>query len=405
LETLVFVGMTRPIVEALARQDEWFAWDAFRRFLASYAASLWQLDLEELHFVDQAKRRHGVTRKIDLPGSAMKAVAERCLDVIAEAGHGAEIEAAIEDADLQLQSAIRSVCRSWNAQRAVRYRAIKHLSDRWNTAVIVQQMAAGNRSNTAGSEADETHMSLTGVIPRTRMQPNGFRSFTGDIKFGASGDDLVGGLTEADSFEPVQHLHELAPMLERRINHVNTRIRRFMGTDAEIEFTVERGVLSVLQTRSAETEHVFKPRTFRDPGEPCGRGIGVMGGAFRGLAAFDEDDAERLAASLERGSPDIDGVLLVLENPVPDEIPLILSVDGLVAARGGSTAHAAVAVNGIDEKPFSAVLGVPQLKVRDRSAQVIGTDGSVIGRIESGDTVSIHGQTGELFLGSREIVS
>ncbi len=405
LETLVFVGMTRPIVEALARQDEWFAWDAFRRFLASYAASLWQLDLEELHFVDQAKRRHGVTRKIDLPGSAMKAVAERCLDVIAEAGHGAEIEAAIEDADLQLQSAIRSVCRSWNAQRAVRYRAIKHLSDRWNTAVIVQQMAAGNRSNTAGSEADETHMSLTGVIPRTRMQPNGFRSFTGDIKFGASGDDLVGGLTEADSFEPVQHLHELAPMLERRINHVNTRIRRFMGTDAEIEFTVERGVLSVLQTRSAETEHVFKPRTFRDPGEPCGRGIGVMGGAFRGLAAFDEDDAERLAASLERGSPDIDGVLLVLENPVPDEIPLILSVDGLVAARGGSTAHAAVAVNGIDEKPFSAVLGVPQLKVRDRSAQVIGADGSVIGRIESGDTVSIHGQTGELFLGSREIVS
>jgi pyruvate,orthophosphate dikinase len=237
------------------------------------------------------------------------------------------------------------------------------------------------------------------------MQANGFRSFTGDIKFGASGDDLVGGLVEADSFQPVQQLHELAPMLERRINHVNTRVRRFMGTDAEIEFTVERGVLSVLQTRSAETEHVFKPRTFSDPGEPCGRGIGVMGGAFRGLAAFDEADAARLAASLDRGSRDVDGVLLVLENPVPDEIPLILSVDGLIAARGGSTAHAAVAVNGIDEKPFSAVLGVPQLKVRERSAQLIGEDGSVVGCIESGDIVSIHGQTGELFLGSREIVS
>jgi len=405
LETLVFVGMTRPVVEALAQQDEWFAWDAFRRFLASYAASRWQLDLEDLHLVDRAKLKHGVAKKIDLPGSAMKAVAERCLEVIAQAGHRSEIEAAVEDAELQLQSAVRSVCESWNAQRAVRYRHIKHLSDRWNTAVIVQQMAAGNRSNCAGSATDETCMSLTGVIPRTRMQPNGFRSFTGDIKFGASGDDLVGGLVESDSFEPVQHLHELAPMLERRINHVNTRIRRFMGTDAEIEFTVERGVLSVLQTRSAETEHVFKPRTFRDPGEPCGRGIGVMGGAFRGLAAFDEADAERLAAALEFGSEDVDGVLLVLENPVPDEIPLILSVDGLIAARGGSTAHAAVAVNGIDDKPFSAVLGVPQLKVRDRGARLIDEDGSVVGRIESGDVVSIHGQTGELFLGPREIVS
>ena len=128
-------------------------------------------------------------------------------------------------------------------QRAVRYRRIKHLSDRWNTAVIVQHMAAGNRSNPGGEQSDETGLSLTGVIPRTRMQPNGFRSYEGDIKFGASGDDLVGGLTEAASFEPVEHLRDRAPMLERWINHINSRIRRFMGTDAEIEFTVERGVL------------------------------------------------------------------------------------------------------------------------------------------------------------------
>ena len=154
---------------------------------------------------------------------------------------------------------------------------LDELSGRWNTAVIVQQMAAGNRTNPEGRQTDETRVSLTGVIPRTHVQPNGFRSYEGDIKFGASGDDLVGGLTEAASFEPVQHLHEVAPMLERWINHINSRIRRFMGTDAEIEFTVERGVLSVLQNRSAETEHMFEPRTFREPGEAFNESLARVG--------------------------------------------------------------------------------------------------------------------------------
>ncbi|MEJ2577437.1 MAG: PEP/pyruvate-binding domain-containing protein, partial [Gammaproteobacteria bacterium] len=324
LETVVFVGMTWPVAGALAREDEWFAWDACRRFVASYAAAVWRIDLENLDLVDKAKERYGVELKIELPGRAMREVVEQSCEALARAGHGEEVERLLHDAEYQLHTSIEAVCESWNGPRARRYRRIKHLSEHWNTAVIVQQMAAGNHSNPRGAATDETQISLTGVIPRTRMQPTGFRSYTGDIKFGASGDDLVGGLTEADSFEPAQHLHQLAPMLDRRINHINSRIRRFMGSDAEIEFTIERGVLSVLQTRSAETEHTFSPRTFRDPGPACGRGIGVMGGAFRGLAAFNEADAVRLKETLASTGDEVDGVLLVLENPVPDEIPLIL---------------------------------------------------------------------------------
>ena len=403
LETIVFVGMTWPVAEALAREDEWFAWDACRRFLASYAASVWRFDLESLDLVDKAKEAHGVELKIELPGHAMREVVEQSRDALCAAGHAGEIERLLRDAEYQLHTSIRAVCESWNGSRARRYREIKHLSERWNTAVIVQQMAAGNHSNPPGAAEDETQISLTGVIPRTRMEADGFRSYTGDIKFGASGDDLVGGLTEADSFEPAQHLHQLAPMLERRINHINSRIRRFMGCDAEIEFTVERGVLSVLQTRSAETEHMFEPRTFRDPGPACGRGIGVMGGAFRGVAAFGEADAARLRAALDPAADDIDGVLLVLENPIPDEIPLILSVDGLLASRGGSTAHAAVAVNGIDDRPFSAVLGVSQLQVRGDHATLRRADGAEECVIRAGDIVSIHGQTGEVYVGSKPV--
>jgi hypothetical protein len=407
LTTVVFVGMTDKVAETLAREDEWYAWDAFRRFLGSYAAAVWHMDLEQFDLVEKAKRRHGVMLKTDLPGSAMREVVEVSKAVIREAGHGAELDAILADAELQLKNAMRAVHASWDGERARRYRAIKHLSEGWHTAVIVQQMASGNRSNEEELRAgmNEMRISLTGVIPHTRMTVSGFRAFTGDVKFSACGDDLVGGLTAAKSFEPVQELHAQAPMLERKLKHISARLRRFLGSDAEIEFTVERGVLSILQSRSAQRELNFSPRTFVAPGEPVGRGIGIAGGAFRGLVAFDEADVERLAGQREGWPADADGILLVLENPTPDEIPLILSVDGLLAARGGSTSHAAVAVHGIDDRRYAAVLGVADLRVLRDRAVLVDARGEPVHTIRPGDVLSIHGQTGEVFIGPRQVLS
>jgi enolase len=407
LTTVVFAGMTDAVAEALAHEDEWYAWDSCRRFLASYAAAVWQMDLEEFDLVEKAKRRYGVTLKTDLPGSAMREVVEGTKAVIREAGHAAELDAIMADAELQLKNAMRAVLASWDGVRARRYRAIKHLSEGWHTAVIVQQMACGNRSNEEELRAgmDETRISLTGVIPHTCISASGFRVFTGDVKFSACGDDLVGGLTAAKSFEPVQELQAQAPMLERKLNHISARLRRFLGSDAEIEFTVERGVLSVLQTRSAQMELRYSLRTFDTPGEPAGRGIGIAGGAFRGLAAFDEADVERLAARKDTWPAEADGILLVLENPIPDEIPLILSVDGLLAARGGSTSHAAVAVHGIDDRPYSAVLGVADLRVLRGEGALVDASGEPVYTIRPGDVLSIHGQTGEVFVGPRKVLS
>ncbi len=406
LATVVFVGMTEIVAEALAREDEWYAWDAFRRFLVSYAAAVWSLDLEDLNLVEKTKRRYGVALKIELPGAAMREVVDRSMEAIREAGYADQLDAILGDAELQLHTALRAVHASWDRDRARRYRGIKHLSEGWHTAAIVQQMASGNRSNREDLKRgmDETRISLTGVIPHTRMQDSGFRAFTGDVKFSACGDDLVGGLTAAKSFEPVKRLHALAPMLERKLNHISARLRRFLGSDSEIEFTVERGVVSVLQARSAQMELKYSPRTFSNPGTPDGRGIGISGGAFRGLVAFDQADAERLAASLATQQEEVDGVLLMLENPVPDEIPLILSVDGLLSARGGSTSHAAVAVHGIEDKPYTAVLGVADLRVASGKAVLMGEHKEPVHTIHAGDVLSIHGQTGELFVGSREIL-
>jgi pyruvate,orthophosphate dikinase len=193
------------------------------------------------------------------------------------------------------------------------------------------------------------------------------------------------------------------PMLERALDHVGTRIRMQRGTDVELEFTVERGVLSVLQARTATTTLQEEVRSFDAPGEAIAMGIGIRGGAFRGRAAFGEADLAELAAA-EPG--DVDGVLLLLENPAPGQIPLILSADGLLAARGGSTSHAAVAVHGIQDRPYSAVLGATALRV-DADAQcaiVQGPDGGELARIEKGDVVSIDGRTGAVWIGSRSLL-
>lgn len=406
LATMVFVGMNDTVAETLAREDEWYAWDAYRRFLVSFSAAVWNFDLEAFDLVEKAKRRHGVTLKTDLKGSAMREVVEDSKDAIRAAGHADHLEAILNDLELQLQTAVCAVHASWDRDRARQYRTIKHLSEGWHTAVIVQQMASGNRINRQELKPgiDEMSISLTGVIPNTRMQTTGFREFTGDIKFSASGDDLVGGITAAKSFEPVQRLHSLAPMLERKLNHVGARLRRFLGSDAEIEFTVDRGVLSILQARSAQMNHRFSQRTFDQPGEPSGRGIGISGGAFRGRVAFNQTDVERLAMQAHESDNESDGILLVLENPVPDEIPLILSVDGLLAARGGSTSHAAVCVHGIEDKSYAAVLGVPELRVYEEKAVLTGTGGEVEHTFIAGDILSIHGQTGEVFIGSRGLL-
>jgi pyruvate,orthophosphate dikinase len=232
----------------------------------------------------------------------------------------------------------------------------------------------------------------------------GLRRLTGDIKFTAAGDDLVGGLTAADSFEPVAKLRSLMPMLERRIDHAGVRIRMARGTDVELEFTVERGVLSVLQVRASATTMNEEVRSFDEPGEAIATGIGIRGGAFRGRVAFGEADLARLAATDE---PDTDGVLLVLENPTPNEIPMILSADGLLAARGGSSSHAAVAAHEIEDRPFSAVLGANELRVDSemQRAAFVDTDGREVAQVTTGDVVSIDGRTGAVWIGPRSLLT
>ncbi|MGD9253096.1 MAG: PEP/pyruvate-binding domain-containing protein [Holophagae bacterium] len=407
LTTVVFAGMNDRIAEALAQDGPWRAYDSYRRFLASYGLAVWGVDLENHNLVDNAKRRYGVAYKTDLPWEAMREVAEASKEVFRDHGFADQLETALADPIHQLVNSVTAVFDSWDMARARRYREIKEISHSWQTAVIVQEMAFGNgRNEDIEPDMDETAVSLTGVIPRTTVNDFGIRELSGEFKFSAAGDDLVGGVTSSESFRTIEEFDSLTPMLGRYLRHVASRLRSFMGTDQEVEFTVESGILSVLQSRTAETYADEAIDRFHDPGEPATRGLGVRGGGFRGVVAFDEEDRKSLATTDFVARSDVDGVLMVLENPTPEEIPLIISADGLLTAKGGSTSHAAVAANGIEDKSFCAVMSAAGLQVdlAKREASVVDTDGTVRHRIRAGDIVSIHGTSGEVYVGTRSLI-
>jgi enolase len=406
LSTIVFVGMNDRIAEALARHGPWRAYDSYRRFLASYAQAMWGIDLETFNLVDDAKRRFGVDYKTELPWEAMQEIAESSKTVLRDHGRSEELEIILNDPVQQLLAAVIAVFESWNKERAQRYRDIKGISHSWQTATIVQEMAFGNgRNEPIRPEMDEILVSLTGVIPRTTVNEFGIRELSGEFKFSAAGDDLVGGVTSSGSFHSFDELDTLMPMLGRRLRHAASKLRRFMGTDQEMEFTVEKGILSVLQSRTAETyadEVIVK---FVEPGEPATRGLGVRGGGFRGLVAFDDEDREELITTDFSARDDVDGVLMVLENPTPEEIPMIISADGLLTAKGGSTSHAAVAANGIEDKNFCSVMSAAglQVDIEKRQAVIVDTDGDVLHLFRKGDILSLHGTSGEVYIGSRPL--
>jgi pyruvate,orthophosphate dikinase len=301
---------------------------------------------------------------------------------------------------------VQAVFDSWDAETARRYRDIKGICHTWHTAVIIQEMAFGNRANEPVRPGmDETKASLTGVIPRTYATDRGVREFMGEFKFSAAGDDLVSGVTVSTSFQPLKDLRGLMPMLEMRLKHTVAKLRRFVGMDQEVEFTVDCGVLSILQARTAQAAEDRAIERFAEPGDAATRGLGIRGGAFRGLAAFDEEDRKKLAAVDLKDREDVDGVLMLLESPTPEDIPMIISADALLTAKGGSTSHAAIALNGIENKSFSAVMSATGLKVtaKKHEAVIVDEQEQVLHRIRTGDVVSIHGTSGEVYIGSRGI--
>jgi len=301
-----------------------------------------------------------------------------------------------DDPWLQLVGAIEMVLDSWDNQKARDYRRIMGVSPSWGTAVIVQAMVFGNRSEGAGSGV------LFTAHPYRKVQRV---ALWGDYAYGDQGEDIVSGLVtshpisleqaERDGRSKDETLEVKFPDIYRQLLAISRDLVYEKRWNAqEIEFTFEgpgAEELYLLQTRDMITikqkEHLNVFVETEELGRSVlGKGIGVSGSALSGKAVFTEKDI----AELRRKEPQTP-LILIRQDTVPEDITEVSLTDGLLTSRGGQTSHASVVAVRLEK---TCVVGCKQLRVYERYCEINGQ------RIEFGDHVSIDGRNGLLLRGS-----
>ncbi len=391
------VGINETIAEGFARQDghQWAAWDSYRRLIQTWG----MFQGLERNIFDQImtsyKNRYEVMKKIQFDPEQMRLLALSYKAAMERRG----IKIA-DDPYQQLQHAILEVFASWNSEQARIFRHQMHLSDEWGTAVIVQAMVFGNLNENSGS----------GVI-MTR-DPKGSSqdvSIYGDFIFGVQGDDIVSGLVETFPISEKQRKSEKRESLislEMRFPEIYNelvRIAEFLVYDKgfshqEIEFTFENATnkgLYILQTRDMVQRETGMVRTFVGDGELersfIGMGIGVSGGALTGRAVYSEEGIQHF-----REKEPETALILIRPDTVPDDVGIILKVEGILTARGGGTSHAAVTIPQLNKV---GVVGFNKLHVYESEGYSKVDDKT----IHSGDFISIDGWSGAVYTGKHAI--
>ena len=393
MATVHNVGQNSDLAQEYSTKqgNEYFAWDNYRRFIQSWAmiSGIERDDFQEL--MNEAKARHNVSLKRHFTAEQMKELALNYQKLVRRRGLGIP-----DDPWLQLVGAIEMVLDSWGAQKAVDYRKIMDVSHSWGTAVIVQAMVFGNRSDLAGSGV------LFTAHPYRKVRRV---ALWGDYAYGDQGEDIVSGLVtshpisieqaELDGRSKEETLEVKFPAIYERLLSISRElVYEKRWNPQEIEFTFEgpeADDLYLLQTRDMITikqkEHlnVFV-ETDELEGAVLGKGIGVSGSALSGRAVFAEEDI----AILREKEPDTPQIL-IRQDTVPEDITVISLTDGLLTSRGGQTSHASVVAVRLEK---TCVVGCKRLRVFERYCEINGQ------RIESGDHVSIDGRNGLVLHGS-----
>ncbi|GAA4899770.1 pyruvate phosphate dikinase [Stackebrandtia albiflava] len=402
MDTVLNVGLTDATVAGLAAQagDERFAWDSYRRLIQMFGKTVMDVpgDVFE-QAIDAAMRDAGVAEEVDLDAAALRDLVDRFKSLVRDAT-GEEFP---QDPRRQLWAAIEAVFRSWNSERARLYRRTERIPDDLGTAVNVVGMVFGNLGPDSG----------TGVA-FTRDPATGVRGAYGDYLPNAQGEDVVAGIRNT---VPLTTLAELDSEAYHALLHSMDVLERHYRDLCDIEFTIERGRLWLLQTRvgkrtaaaafiiaSALVEEgvidldealcrvsgeqlsrlMFPAFDTADAPEPVVTGIPAAPGAAVGAAVFDSARAAALAAEGTR-------VVLVRRETNPDDLPGMIAAEGILTSRGGKTSHAAVVARGMGT---TCVCGADSLTVgTDRFTTA---DGTVV---KEGDIVSVDGDSGAVYLG------
>jgi pyruvate,orthophosphate dikinase len=396
MKSFLNVGINETIANNLSEKEnfQWAAWDSYRRFL-----QMWGMfqGLNRNFFdaiIDEFKQKYGVERKIQFLPEQMKQIALSYKKGLTDNG----IEFKDKPLD-QLRHAILQVFDSWYAEQAEIYRRQMHISDKWGTAVIVQKMVFGNLNDNSGSGV---------IFTREPKTSSSDVTLYGDFIFGVQGDDIVSGLVETYPISEKQRIAEYRDSkisLEDKFPEIYAELLRISEiliyekgfNHQEIEFTFEgptRDKLYILQTRDMNQITKQKWKRFKDTpllqSSALGMGIGVNGGALCGRAVYSEADIKRF-----RNTEPQTALILVRPDTVPDDVGVLLQVEGLLTAKGGSTSHAAVTIPQLNKV---GVVGFSKLKVYENDEYATIENHTV----KAGDFISIDGWSGTIYAGEHE---
>jgi pyruvate,orthophosphate dikinase len=403
MDTVLNLGLNQATREGLATltDNPRFAADAYRRFIQLFGKIVLGVDGERFeHVMDEAKGHDRLDT--DLSADELLAIAEEFKAII-RTDVGLEFP---EDPYKQLEMAISAVFNSWNGRRAIDYRRINKIDNKLGTGVNVQAMVFGNM----GSD------SATGVA-FTRNPSNGDSAIFGEYLVNAQGEDVVAGIRTP---QPISRLAEEMPEVYAQFAGIAKQLEAHYKDVQDVEFTIERGRLWMLQTRAGKrtaaaavkiavdlaNEGVIDHATAVqrvDPAaldqllhpmiDPAARakissltvGLPASPGAASGKAVFDPDEAEQLATL---GEP----VILVRVETAPEDFHGMVAAQAILTARGGMTSHAAVVARGMG-KPCVAGAGELRVSYAEQAVHVNGTT------IKKGDWITLDGGTGEVFAG------
>ncbi len=406
MDTVLNLGLNEATLHGLIALtgNERFGWDAYRRFIQMFGRIVMEVPGERFDAVlDAAKAAHGAKQDTDLDASALQEVAAASRKLVREVT-GRDFPS---DPLEQLDLAVKAVFASWYGKRAHDYREYNKIPHDLGTAVSVVTMVYGNMGEDSG----------TGVA-FTRDPNTGEKVLFGEYLTNAQGEDVVAGIRTP---RKISQMRDQMPEVYRQFEAIAERLERHYRDAQDLEFTIERGHLYMLQTRSAKRtaaaavkiaadlvregiidrkealariEPAYVDQLLRDQFDPIAKGkakrlatgLNASPGAAVGLAVFDADRAfERAGAG--------DKVILVRVETSPDDFHGMAASQGVLTARGGATSHAAVVARQIG-KP--CVAGCSALVV-DYEARTASADGVTF---KEGDAISLDGSTGEVYLGA-----
>nr|WP_237502733.1 MULTISPECIES: pyruvate, phosphate dikinase [unclassified Streptomyces] len=408
MDTVLNIGLSDASVAGLATQsgDERFAWDSYRRLIQMFGKTVLGVDgdlFEEA--LEDAKSAKKVTVDTDLAAADLKKLVKQFKKIVQDQA-GREFP---QNAREQMDLAINAVFDSWNTDRAKLYRRQERIPGDLGTAVNVCSMVFGNLGPDSG----------TGVA-FTRDPASGHQGVYGDYLQNAQGEDVVAGIRNT---VPLADLESIDKKSYDQLMQIMETLENHYKDLCDIEFTIERGQLWMLQTRvgkrtagaafriatqlvdqglideaealqrvnGAQLAQLMFPR-FDDEAKTqlLGRGIAASPGAAVGKAVFDSYTAIKWSRSGEK-------VILIRRETNPDDLEGMIAAEGILTSRGGKTSHAAVVARGMGK---TCVCGAEELEV-DTKRRRMTVGGKVI---EEGDLVSIDGSTGKVYLGEVPVV-